>query len=356
VKDGFVWGRGAWDDKANLIAQLESIEALLSAGFKPQRTVHLIFGADEEVGGERGAKQIAALLQQRGVKLDFVIDEGLLITEGVLPGLNPPAALIGVAEKGYLSVKLEAKAAPGHSSMPPAPGRSAIAQLSQALAKLDAQPMPGAVRGVAAEMFDALAPEMSGFGRVALSNRWLLGPVLQSQLEKGPSTNAMLRTTTALTVVNGGNKDNVLPGRAEALVNFRILPGDTRASVVEHVKRVIANDDIVVTALPQGGEPSKVSPTDGSAYQAVNRTLRELFPGTIVAPGLMIAATDSRHFEGLTQQVLRFSPVRAKPEDLGRFHGTNERISLANLGDLIRFYQRLLQTSAGAPSSEGAKP
>jgi carboxypeptidase PM20D1 len=356
VKDGFVWGRGAWDDKANLIAQLESVEALLSAGFKPQRTVHLIFGADEEVGGERGAKQIAALLQQRGVKLDFVIDEGLLITEGVLPGLNPPAALIGVAEKGYLSVKLEAKAAPGHSSMPPAPGRSAIAQLSHALAKLDAQPMPGAVRGVAAEMFDALAPEMSGFGRVALSNRWLLGPVLQSQLEKGPSTNAMLRTTTALTVVNGGNKDNVLPGRAEALVNFRILPGDTRASVVEHVKRVIANDDIAVTALPQGGEPSKVSPTDGSAYQAVNRTLRELFPGTIVAPGLMIAATDSRHFEGLTQQVLRFSPVRAKPEDLGRFHGTNERISLANLGDLIRFYQRLLQTSAGAPSSEGAKP
>jgi carboxypeptidase PM20D1 len=240
--------------------------------------------------------------------------------------------------------------------MPPAPGRSAIAQLSQALAKLDAQPMPGAVRGVAAEMFDALAPEMSGFGRVALSNRWLLGPVLQSQLEKGPSTNAMLRTTTALTVVNGGNKDNVLPGRAEALVNFRILPGDTRAGVVEHVKRVIGNDEIVVTPLPFGGEPSKVSPTDGSAYQAVNRTLRELFPGTIVAPGLMIAATDSRHFEGLTQQVLRFSPVRAKPEDLGRFHGTNERISLANLAELIRFYQRLLQTSAGAPSSEGAKP
>lgn len=356
VKDGFVWGRGAWDDKANLIAQLEAVEALLASGFKPTRTVYLAFGADEEVGGARGARQIAQLLQQRGVKLDFVVDEGLLITEGIMPGLEAPAALIGVAEKGYLSLKLEAKATPGHSSMPPAPGRSAIAQLSQALSRLDAQPMSGEVRGVAAEMFDTLAPEFSGFGRVALSNRWLFGPVLQSQLEKGASTNAMLRTTTALTVVSAGNKDNVLPGRAEAVVNFRILPGDTQAGVVEHVKRVIDNEQIGVSALPGSSEPSKVAPTSGTGYQAINRTVRELFPDTVVAPGLMIGATDARHFESISQQVLRFSPVRASAQDLSRFHGTNERISLANLADLIRFYQRLLQTSAGAPSSEGVKP
>lgn len=349
VKDGFVWGRGAWDDKANLIAQLEAVEALLGAGFKPQRTVYLIFGADEEVGGERGALQIAALLQQRGVKLDFVLDEGSAITEGIIAGLSTPAALIGVAEKGYLSVKLEARATPGHSSMPPATGRAAIAQISQALARLDSQPMSGALRGVAAEMFDTLAPEFSGFGRLALSNRWLFGPLLQRQLEKSASTNAILRTTTALTVVSGGNKDNILPARAEAVVNFRILPGDTRSDVIEHVKRVIANGDIVVTTLPGSSEPSKVSPTDGSGYQAVNRTLRELFPGTVVAPSLVLGATDARHFEAVSQQLLRFSAIRARPEDLSRFHGTNERISLANLAELIRFYHRLLQTSAGEP-------
>jgi len=357
VKDGFVWGRGAWDDKANLIAELEAVEALLASGFKPQRTILLIFGADEEVGGGRGAKQIAALLQQRGVKLEFVVDEGMLITEGVMPGLKGSAALVGVAEKGYLSVKLEAKATPGHSSMPPASGRAAIAQLSQALARLDAVPMPGGVRGVAAEMFDTVAPEFEGFNRIALSNRWLFGSLLEGQLEKSASTNAMMRTTTALTIVHAGNKDNVLPGRAEAVVNFRLLPGDTQADVIEHVKRVIANDGIAVSALPGNSEASKVSPTDGSAYQAVNRTVRELFPGTIVAPGLVLGATDARHFEPLSQQVLRFSPVRAKPEDLSRFHGTNERIALANLAEMIRFYHRLLQTSAGAPpSSEGAKP
>jgi len=357
IKDGFVWGRGAWDDKANLIAELEAVEALLAGGFKPSRTIYLVFGADEEVGGERGARQIARLLAERGVKLDFVVDEGLLITEGIMPGLKAPAALVGVAEKGYLSLKLEAKATPGHSSMPPATaGTSAIARISQALTRLDAQPMPAAVGGVAGEMFDTIAPEMEGFGRVALSNRWLFGPLLQGQLGKSASTNAMLRTTTALTIVSAGNKDNVLPGRAEAVVNFRILPGDTQASVIEHVKRVIGNDQITVSPLPGNSEPSKVAPTDGSGYQAVNRAVRELFPGTIVAPGLMLGATDSRHFEPLSQQVLRFSPVRAKPEDLARFHGTNERIALDNLADLIRFYHRLLQTSAGAPSSEGAKP
>ena len=355
IKDGFVWGRGAWDDKANLIAELEAVETLLASGFKPTRTVYLIFGADEEVGGMRGAAQIAALLKQRNVQLDFVVDEGMLIVEGMVPGLNVPTALIGVAEKGYLSLKLEAKATPGHSSMPPPPGESAIGQLSRALQRLDAQPMPAAVSGVAAEMFDTLAPEMSGFSRVVLSNRWLFGPLVQSQLEKSASSNAMLRTTTALTVVSAGNKDNVLPGRAEAIVNFRLLPGDSVASVIERVKRVIGDERIGVTA-ETSVEPSKVSPTDSRGYQAINRTVRELFPGTAVSPGLMLGATDSRYFETVSQQVLRFSPVRAKSQDLSRFHGTNERISLANLGDLIRFYHRLLQTSAGTPSSEGAKP
>jgi len=349
VKDGFVWGRGAWDDKSNLIAELEAVDALLSAGFKPQRTVYLIFGADEEVGGGRGAQQIAALLQQRGVTFDFVLDEGSVITEGIIPGLRPPAALIGVAEKGYLSVTLEAKATPGHSSMPPATGQAAIAQISQALVRLDAAPMSGAVRGVAAEMFDTLAPEFPASGRIVLSNRWLFGRLLQRQLEKSASTNAILRTTTALTMISGGNKDNVLPGRAEAVVNFRILPGDTRSGVIDHVKRVIANDDIVVTALPGSTEPSEVAPTGGSGYQAVNRTIRELFPGTVVAPGLVIGATDARHFKSVSKQALRFSAMRLRPPDLSLFHGTNERISLANLADIIRFYFRLLQTSAGAP-------
>lgn len=356
VKDGFVWGRGAWDDKGNLISQLEAVEMLIASGFKPRQTVYLASGADEEVGGLRGAVQIAQLLQSRNVKLDFVIDEGLLITDGIMPGLARPAALIGIAEKGYLSVVLKVPATPGHSSMPPPKGSSAIAMMSAALRRLDDEQLPAGLRGVAREMFETVAPEMSGFGRVALSNLWLFGPIVQSQLEKGASTNAMMRTTTALTIFNAGNKDNVLPGVAEATVNFRLLPGDTREGVMQHVKEKAASDRFELVALPGGAEPSPISPTRSESYQLINRTVRSLFPDVIVAPGLMIAATDSRHFGAISDHIYRFSPVRARPEDLSRFHGTNERIATSNLAELVRFYHQLLRNTAAAPATNPVSP
>ncbi len=345
-KDGFVWGRGAWDDKGNLIAQMEAVELLASSGFKPKRTIYLSYGADEEVSGERGAARIAALLKSRGVKLEFIIDEGLLITEGILPGLKGSAALIGVAEKGYLSVKLKTKATPGHSSMPQPKGDNAIAKLSAVLVRLENEQMPANIEGVAREMFETAAPEMRGFNRVALSNLWLLGPMVQAELEKGSGTNAMLRTTTAETMVQAGNKDNVIPGEAEAVVNFRLLPGDTKEAVLRHVKSKFGRDSVEITALPFSSEASPVSSTSSAPYQLINRTVRSLFPGTIVTPGLMVGATDSRHFLELTNNIFRFSPVRATQADLARFHGVNERISSANLGDLIRFYHEVLRSAA----------
>ncbi|HRI17085.1 MAG TPA: M20 family peptidase [Burkholderiaceae bacterium] len=346
LKDGYIWGRGAWDNKANLISQMEAIEMLVGSGFKPQRTVYLAFGADEEVGGLAGAKLIAELLAQRKVKLDFVIDEGLLITEGVLPGLAAPAAIVGIAEKGFMSVVLGVNATPGHSSIPPAQGTSAIAMMSHALARLDDHQLPAEMKGVAREMFETIAPEMSGMSRVAMSNLWLFGPLVKKQLEAGASTNAMLRTTTALTIFNAGNQENVLPGRAEATVNFRLLPGDTLASVQEHVKKTVANERFEYAVLPGAVDPSKVAPTDSASYKLIERSLRELFPGTVVVPGLMVGGTDSQHFGIVSDHIYKFSPVRAKPEDLPRFHGTNERISAANLAELIRFYHRLVEQGA----------
>jgi carboxypeptidase PM20D1 len=353
IKDGFVWGRGAWDDKGNLIAQLEAVEMLVASGYKPQRTVYLAYGADEEIGGKGGAAAIAALLTQRGVRLSFVIDEGLLITEGVMPGLAKPTALIGVAEKGYLSLVLRMPATPGHSSMPPPKGTSAIALMSTALKHIEDNQLPAAISGVAGEMFDTIAPEMGGFSRVALSNLWLFGPIVQKQLEHGASTNAMLRTTTALTIFQAGNKDNVLPGMAEATINFRLLPGDTRDSVAERVRQQVrqaVGPDVKfeLTAMAEGSEPSTVSPTASAQFQLLNRTIREVFPGTLVTPGLMIGATDSIHYSAIADNTFRFSPVRAKPEDLPRFHGTNERISADNLAELIRFYHRLITQGARA--------
>lgn len=351
IRDGFVWGRGAWDDKGNLFGIMEAVEMLLAQGFSPRQTVYLVFGHDEETGGVQGAAEIAELLRSRGVRLDFVIDEGLLITEGVLKGIDKPVALVGIAEKGFISLALTATARPGHSSMPPA--ATAIGMLSEALVRLEDRQMPAAIRGVAREMFETIAPEMQGLNRVLLSNLWLFGPLVKAQLEKGPSTNAMLRTTTAPTVLRAGEKENVLPGRAEAVVNFRLLPGDSREDVQNHVRRVVADEAIQVAPLGTAStEASPISPTSSASYQLISRTIRELFPDAVVAPGLMIGGTDSRHMGQIADAVYRFSPVRARSDDLPRFHGTDERVSLDNYAELIRFYHRLLtNTSGGAQAS-----
>ncbi|MGY3607763.1 MULTISPECIES: M20 family peptidase [unclassified Bradyrhizobium] len=345
IADGFIWGRGSWDDKGNLYAMLEAAEALAKAGFQPKRTIYFAFGHDEEVAGTRGAKAIAATLASRGIKLDFVLDEGLLITDGIMKGLARQAALIGVAEKGYATLVLSAQATPGHSSMPPR--ETAIGMMSAALVKLEDHRLPMQIRATVSEMFDTLAPEMNGVNRVILSNLWLFKPLLLREFQKTGPTEAMVRTTTALTIFNAGDKDNVLPGRAEATVNFRLLPGDTQASVTDHVSSTVGNDRISIKPFPGNTDPPSVTGTASASYQTLNRTIREIYPDVIVAPGLMIAATDSRHYADITDNIFRFSPVRANSDDLKRFHGTNERLSIEGYADMIRFYRRFIENSAG---------
>ncbi len=286
------------------------------------------------------------------MRLEFVIDEGMVIVDGVIPGLRQPAAIIGVAEKGFMSALLKVTAAPGHSSMPPPPGGGAIAMMSAALQRVDAQPMPAQIGGVARDMFTTLAPEMSGFMRVAFSNLWLFGPVVQKQLEASASTNALLRTTTALTMAHAGIKENVLPEMAEATVNFRLLPGDTIAMVLERMRAqvasVVGTGQFELSAAPGSSEATPISPSGSQAYQLLHRTIREVFPGVVVTPGLYLAGSDSVHFLGLSDNVFRFSPVRVTSRDFSRLHGTDERLSSDNLAELIRFYHRLLTMGAQA--------
>jgi carboxypeptidase PM20D1 len=303
------------------------------------------------VGGERGAKVIASLLEARGVRAEFVLDEGLLITDGIIPGLDAPAALIGVAEKGYVSTKLTVTAEPGHAAMPPTDDSGAVTKLSEILLRLRDDPMPAAVTGVAREMFQTLAPEMRGTTKVVLTNLQLFEPLVAAQLTRAPETNAMLRTTAAFTLLAAGNADNVLPGRASATLNFRLLPGTSSDDVIAYAQRhaaaVLPADRFTVEKLTPGSEASAVSPTTARGYRVIERALRELDPGVVVAPGLMLAATDSRHFRDLAEQIYRFSPIRATREDLARFHGTNERLAVSDLVTMIRFYQRIIELSAG---------
>lgn len=343
VKAGFVWGRGAWDDKGNLMAIMEAVEMLAKAGFQPRQTLYLAFGADEEVGGEDGARRIASWLAQHHIKLRFALDEGLLITHGMVPGVRKPVALIGMAEKGYMTLKLSAHGQPGHTSMPPM--RSAIGTVGEAVAQVEAHPMPAHLTGLPTEMFEAVAPEVDGPMRWILSNLWLTSPLVIHELEKAPSANAMLRTTAVATVFQAGERENVLPGVASALVNFRLLPGDSSEQVQAHVQQVLKGLDVQVSLQPQVAEASAVTPSGSSAYRLLAQTLRELQPDVVVAPGLLMGGTDARHYAQVSEALFRFTPMHAVQADLSRFHGSNERISLDNYVGMIQFYERLLRNA-----------
>jgi carboxypeptidase PM20D1 len=343
IADGYLWGRGTLDDKSNVISQLESAEYLLQSGFKPKRTVYFAFGHDEESGGT-GAAAIVQLLQSRGVKPEMVVDEGGAILEAMIPGLPGPAAMIGTSEKGYTTLELILDGQGGHSSAPPK--HTLIGEMSEAVRQLENHQMPAKLEGSAAQMLDYLAPEISFSGRFFLGNRWFFQPLITFGLSKMELTNAMVRTTTASTMIQGGVKENVLPSHVVATINFRIRPGETVEDVIAHVRKTIENEKIKIVKGPNGMNPSPISSADSPQFQMLHRTIREVYDSVIVLPGIVIGATDARHYSKICDNVFRFSPFRVSEEDFHGVHGTNERIRTDNYVDMVRFYVQFLRNAA----------
>ena len=336
-----IWGRGAIDMKAALVGLMEGAERLARSGWTPKRTLMFAFGHDEEIGGH-GAQAIAKTLKGRGIKLEWILDEGLLVTEGITPGISQPIAYIGIAEKGYVSLSLSADGTGGHSSMPPA--STAVGRVARAIHRLEENPFPAHLDGVASSMFSELKAYMPFSLRMALSNLWLMESIVIGQLTKKPSTNAIVRTTQAATMFSGSPQENILPQKATAVVNFRIHPRDDCDSVESRVKKVIDDTGITVERIKHSGcsEPSSISSTQSNGYTLIKRTIRSVFPEAAVAPGLFIAVTDSRHYRALAKDVYLFHPVRLGPMDRPRIHGTNERIRVKNFMEAVTFYREVI--------------
>ncbi|OGX91734.1 M20 family peptidase [Hymenobacter coccineus] len=341
VAGGYLYGRGTLDDKLNVLGQLEAIDYLLQSNFQPERTVLLAFGQDEETLGQRGAAAIADALQRRGVRPELILDEGGLVKTDGVAGLARPVALVGISEKGYLSLEISAVGAGGHSSMPPA--HTSIGRVAAAVAKLEANPFPARLDGGVGALLDYLASEVPFGKRLVFANRWLFGPLVKRTLAATASGNAALRTTTAPTIFRAGTKDNVLPIGAAATVNFRILPGDSVAGVVRAVRRLIDDDQVQVRRLKKGNEPAPVSSTTSAAFGALHRTIGSVFPGALVAPYVLVGATDARAYAGLSANTYRFSPLPMAEADIQRLHGTNERIRVTDYERVIRFYVALIK-------------
>lgn len=343
IADGYIYGRGTLDDKSTVMGVMEAVEGLLKAGFAPNRTLMLAFGQDEETLGVRGGKAIAQRLAQRNVQLEYVMDEGGTVKTDGLSGLTRPIALIGIGEKGFVSLQLTAVADGGHSSMPPT--QTSIGMLATAIDKLQNTPFSDNYNAGARQLFSYIGPEMDFGKKLIFANTWLFSPLVERIMSESNSGRAMLHTTIAPTIFQAGVKDNVLPIDASATINFRILPGETVKTVIEHVRTVIANDKIQIQPLSNQTDPSPLSDTESPSFMVLNQTIRSIFPDAIVSPYLVVGGTDSRHYQAICRNVYRFAANRMTDEDLKRMHGTNERISADDYQNMIRFYTTLIRNS-----------
>lgn len=341
IADDFIWGRGTLDIKNQLIGIMDAAEALLAQGYRPERTILFGLGHDEETGGVNGCKIMGQLLKERGIHLAGIVDEGGGISDGLVPGVRGLIALVGASEKGYLTVALTVEGQPGHSSTPPP--QTAIGILAKALARLEANPMPTHVR--------RLRPMYHGVGRaapiplqVAFANVWLFGPWLRRWLTANPEMNASIRTTTALTIVQGGVEDNTVPSEARAMINFRLLPGDTIAEVLEHARKVIDDDRVKIEPVPgKFNEALPVSPDSGPAYDGLEQTIGQVFGNLPVAPFVMLGGTDCQHFVPVCDHIYRFTSLVMDESFRGLEHGINERIPITSMAKMVQFYARLMR-------------
>jgi carboxypeptidase PM20D1 len=343
IADGVIWGRGAMDDKLTVMALLEAMEMLLARGERPARTVYFAFGHDEEVGGKDGAAAIAARFARDGLRFEFVLDEGGAVTNGMVPGIDAPVAIIGIAEKGYVNLRLTVDAPGGHSSQPPE--HTAAGILAEAIVNVEAHPFAPDLGAMDANL-DYLAHFMPLGARVALANRWLFGPLIKRQVLANPSTAAGVRTTTAVTMLEGSTKSNILPTQANAVVNFRILPGDTVASVKAHIQSVI-DDERVTIDVEMANEPSPVSSTETFGFELLHKTIRGTHSDVIVAPYLVQGGTDAKHFVELSDSVYRFMMVNIDRRTIQRIHGVNEQVAVSEYANAVRFYHALMANLGG---------
>ena len=352
IEEGYLWGRGALDDKCAVIAIMEACERLIQEGFRPECDVYLAFGHDEEAGGKFGNRQIAQWMRNAGIRLEVVIDEGGGIYCDV-PGLKQPAALIGIAEKGYLNITMTVQLeTAGHASIPPR--ETAIGIMASAITKLEKTDFPVRVDGGISRMLDYLGPEMSFFNRVAIGNQQWFQPFINRQFSSTPAGNAALRTTMVPTMLEAGFTENALPATAKANLHLRIQPGESVESSLKFVSSIIDDErvklhldqDLQGKTRQQPGyrQPSRISSDTSSAFTAMHRTIKQVFPEVAVAPFFVVASTDSAHYDdpALSKDVYRFTPWKLDQKGVASIHGINEKVGTGEFVKMIQFYEQLI--------------
>lgn len=347
IEDGYIWGRGATDMKNHLVGILESVETLLEEGFEPKRTVIICLGYNEELldSENASAPMLSKALEEKGIRLESVLDEGGAILDlNVKHVIRNKLAGVGIAEKGYADFEISVDAKGGHSAAPPR--HSAAGELSRAVLDLENHPFKAKITPEIKKIVDTAARNTDYFVRLLGCNVPLVLPVLKPVLSRIPAVASVMRTTTAVTMMQGSPQANVLPQKATATVNFRILPGNSIEDVEKHIRKVIRNKDIEVKLLG-GNEPSIVSPTDTPTMHAIKNICCGMYDMSAPVPFIVMGATDARHYQNVTDQIYRFSPFVMPPDILMLAHGTDERIPLGGLENGVAFFKRYIRNLAG---------
>ena len=343
VAEGFLWGRGAIDMKNHLIAVCEAVETLLEEGYVPERDVYLCFGHNEEVMAEGeicGADCMMRWFKERGIRLDSVLDEGGAILEAKVDKvIDGHLAGVGIAEKGHVDFEISVNAKGGHSSQPPK--HSALGELSRIVCKLENNQFKAELTPQLYSLFNEIGKNTTYPVRCVMSNLPVLKPLITKICSEIPPVASMMRTTTAVTMANGSPAPNVLPQKATVNVNFRIMPGQTIEDVEKHIRKYAGPKAEI--KLVSGKNPSKISPTDSRAFNAIREICKEMDPKAIVAPYLVMGGTDARQYEDVCDNIYRYSPFLMDTALLLTCHGTNERIPLTSLKDGVVFFKKYIK-------------
>lgn len=334
IRDGRIWGRGSIDYKAGVSAMLQACEDILEREFKPDRTLILAFGHDEEVGGNSGAAEIVRVLTDRSISLSSVLDEGGYIYS--YPWMKRDVAVIGLAEKGYLTLRLAAQGVQGHASVPDR--NTAAGSLCRCLAELEKNQLTVKLCSPVEKMLQATSEMFRE--SVMISDRIPTSGEMMRIIEKWPSGNALVRTTTAITMIRGSSKENIIPAEPFALVNFRAIPGDHSSDIYNHVRSIAEplGVDVRYEDTDQIHEPSGIASMDTEEYRAIQVAVRGIWPRIPVVPGIFPAATDSRHYCKIADNVYRFEPVHLGKEGLGALHSEGESITVEDYLNGVSFY------------------
>ncbi len=342
LEEGYIWGRGSFDCKMQLIAILESFEQLLQENKKPRRTWYAAFGCDEEVnGGNRGATLIAEQFRRMGLSFSLLLDEGGVVSENYIKGIDRPIAVVGIAEKGYMDTLLSCKREAGHSSTPLMP--TALGKIAKAVTAIESSKQKGRITKPVEAMLKNIGEEAPFPFALLFLNLWLTKPLIKGVFSKSPTLNALIRSTSVPTMIEGSDKSNVIAQSATAVVNTRLLAGDDQQSVLDHLRAVIRDEEVALKVL-RYEEPSQQSPTTGEAFDHLKATISRVFPQAIVTSYLMLGATDARKYQDLTEYIYRFTPAQMDKSEVQRMHAPDERIHQDNMAKAVAFFLSLLQS------------